>query len=238
MKAFETVGVMGGKKKEGSMRAYSWVLWLCLSVWVVMYPRPYAVLITLLALLPMLALVLCKCRPERFVIDESRATSQCTDLSGMLVMPGFLLALRALMDVQLLNEWQLIWPTLILHGLLLLVVLWVAPYCRLHLGRFLLLGVLLAAYLPSLLALANRLFDTAPAIRQVVTVSAKRHTTGKGATQYFALAPPVSAGVGEARVARELYDQTQIGQPVCLTRHPGGLGMVWYTVTSADCCRK
>lgn len=219
------------------MRAYSWVLWLGLSVWVVMYPRPYAVLIILLALLPMLALVLCKCRPELFVIDESRVTSQGTDLTGLLMMPGFLLALRALKDVQLLNERQLIWPTLLLHGLLLLVVLWVAPYYRHQLGRFLLLAVLLLAYPSSLLALANRMLDAAPVMEQVVTVSAKRHTTGKGATQYFTFAPSVVAGVGEARVPRELYDQTQIGQPVCLTMHSGALGMSWYTVTSADCCR-
>lgn len=226
--------VKRARKIAGVLQTVSIVFFV---VWAIFYPRPYTLVIFLLVILPWFAMWMCWRYKGAYSIEDSGHNSMRADLTLLLVMPGFLLSLRALQDVNLLDATQLILPGFFGLAIMLACLLRVAPVYRTKLGKLLLTAVLLFTYPISTMAIANFLLDTAEPVKNRIEVLGKRHTTGRGASQYFR----VSAwgpyrGENEIKVPHEMYRQTQVGQTICLQHHPGALHMGWYSFgRSIDC---
>lgn len=212
---------------------------LILGGWAIFYPRPYMPIFLVLVALPLLVLWLCRRYPGSFSIDDTGKKTARGDLTPVLFMPGFVLAIRAISDVQMLAPSELIIPTLFGALTLVFSIAWVAPIYRRSIGKLMLVTAILAAYPASVIAIANTLFDQLSAEQQVLPVLGKYSTTGKGASQYFKVSPQGSAAaIYEILVTRELYQHTEIGQSICLSIHPGALGLRWYSAGLATTCRR
>ncbi len=210
---------------------------LAVAGWAIFYPRPYTAMFVVVAALPWIALWLCWKYKGLFSVDDPGRNSVRADLTAMVLMPGAVLAIRALADVRLIDATTLIVPTLVGLGFMLACVAWIAPVYRTNLLKLTLITLLLFAYPASSIAIANALFDQSAPDTYRLQVLQKRHTSGKGASQYFKVpAWGPYTGTNEVQVARDLYHQTETGQTVCVLRHPGALGLEWYSVRALHAC--
>lgn len=75
---------------------------------------------------------------------------------------------------------------------------------------------------------ADRLLDRHPASEIRTTVGYKSVTHGRSNTYHLSLVG-VPAGIGSITVGRAYFDATRIGDPLCLTLHPGAFAWPWYT---------
>lgn len=75
-----------------------------LIAWAYIYPHPYALVIFVLAALPWVAVWIMARSPGLYTLNAPRGSGR-PDLTVLLISPGFLLMVRALMDVQIL-DWQ------------------------------------------------------------------------------------------------------------------------------------
>lgn len=231
----ERIGNVTKARKTGRvLKAMSFLV----AGWALFYPRPYILVFFVLALLPLVVLWLCWRYNGSFSIEDTGKNTAQADLTPVLAMPGFILAIRALGDVQMLDATQLIIPTLL--GLIVLIfgITWVAPIYRRNFGKLFLIAALMSAYPASTIAIANALFDQSPSGQHVLPVLGKRHATGKGASQYLEI-PPLDAvaETNEVQVSRTLYQATEVGQNICLSIHSGALGLGWYSAGPVAICR-
>lgn len=207
------------------------------GAWVFFYPRPYLLLIGVLAALPPLALWLCQRYPGLFSIDDTGKKTLRAELLPLLLAPGFLLSLRALQDVQLLRPMQLLLPACAGLVLTTACILWVAPSYRSRVGKTLLVSILMVAYPASVLSLANTMFDRAAPERKALAVLDKHRTSGKRPSYVLTLPSGAASAVSlEAEVSPSLYGAVQPGQSVCFVLSPGAFGWPWYRVELADAC--
>lgn len=213
------------------------VIFLAAAGWAIFYPHPYLVMFIVVASLPWVALWLCWKYKGSFSIDDPGRNSVRADLTGMLLMPGFSLALRALSDVRLVDATKLLFPSVAGLVLMLAVVASVAPVYRTNVVKLVLAASLLCAYPAGSIAIANALFDRNRPETYRLQVLKKRYTTGKGASQYFHVPGwGPHADVNEIQVPRELYRQTETGQTICVQHHPGALRLEWYSVVALEEC--
>ena len=229
------VNVANARKIGRVLTIISWAI----AAWAMFYPRPYTLVFFALTSLPLIALWLCWRYSAIFIIDDTGKSTARVDLTAILAMPGFILALRALKDVHLVDNMGLLTPTLCALAALVAVIAWIAPIYRRKLGRLALVAVLMSAYPASAIAIANALFDKSLSEQLVLPVLGKRHTTGKGATQYLSIPPSnTDHGLSEVQVSRDLYQHVGIGQSICLSLHPGVFGLSWYLVEPTSACVK
>ena len=207
--------------------------------WAVFSPRPYTLVFLALTSLPLIVLALCWRYSGSFSIDDTGKNTARADLTAIFIMPGFILAMRALSDVQLVDATRLVVPTLLALSVVILGVVWIAPIYRHKLGKLVVVSALMSAYTASAVAIANSLFDNAPFEQHVLPVLGKRHTTGKGASQYLRIPPWNSdVEVNEVQVSRDFYQHTEVGQTICLSLYPGVFGLHWYLAESVSVCRR
>ncbi len=203
------------------------------AAWAYFYPEPYTLMFVVNASLPWLALWLWWQFKGSFSWDNPGWNSVYADPIYFLITPGLILALRAVYDVNLIDPTKLIAPTVYGLAVMLACLVWTAPAYRAHLGKLALIALLLAAYPAGSIAIANSLFDGNESKAYRVEVLQQRQTVGKGATQYFKVpAWGPYEDVNEIRVSRDLYLHTDVGQVICVLRHPGALGLEWYSAHS------
>lgn len=146
-------------------------------------------------------------------------------------MPGVALALRAIRDVNLVEETSLLAPG-ICAGLALSVACaladrsfrrrWWAPVLVTTLTSFWGIGTA---------TLLNTALDRAPPVHHLATVKAKHLSSGKDTRRLLDLQPwGPAAAVTEASVPREAFDRVEPGQQVEIELHPGALGAAWFVV--------
>jgi hypothetical protein len=204
--------------------------------WLVLWPVPYALVVTLAAATPWLALLLCRKYRGLFAIDKPGRGTHRGDLTLLLALPGGVLAMRAIADSHLVIVGPLFLPALALWGAL--------AWCAHALGpgwrgwrNFMLLLVIAFPYAPSTLALANQAFDLAAPTPLRVAVTGKRMSAARGRILYLRVPPwGLRRRANEVEVARELYDAVPVGGWVCLQLHPGALGMPWYEAQAVERC--
>jgi hypothetical protein len=207
--------------------------------WAVLYPHPYTLMFGTIASLPLVALWLCWRYEGAFTIEDNGKKTVRSDLTPALIMPGFILSIRALSDVRMLDATQLILPTLVGLAFLMSGIVWVAPIYRQKLGKFVLISTLMSAYSASAIAMANLLLDNGPRERLLVPVLSKHSTTGNRASHYLripAWGPFVE--INEVEVPHDLYQRTDVGQKICLSVHSGALGLGWYSADQDTICRR
>jgi hypothetical protein len=208
-----------------------------MTFWTFVYPRPYAVLLSLDAALPVLAMLLCWRFSGLFTL-AGRKQSVRGDLAGLLIGPGIALALRAMLDITLIRPAALLLPSTIAGIVLACLAFSACADLRKYPGTALLYTLFLGVYAAGALALGNSSFDLASPRREVVTIVAMRHTTGKGASAYFSLSRvPNDLGSSEISVPFSLYRRKQISDLVCISEHKGAFGWRWVRVDDEAVCR-
>lgn len=203
---------------------------IVLFMWVLVMPRPYGLAVTCAALLPWLGMALVWFKPALFKIDGKQGDVR-PNVAPLLMTPPLALALRALLDVTIVDLGPLfLWGFLASLPLMLAVVL--APRTEtVQARRWLLPLVLLPftmAYGVGVLALTDVNWDLVqPQVIQT-TVTGKDVSRGKSTTYYVHLAR-WSATIDKDRIAvpRAYYEAVGRGDTVCVRLHPGKFGLRW-----------
>lgn len=205
---------------------------------VVSLAAPSPSVLALLALMPWLAIALCRRYGPACVIEEPANHTARGDLRHAILVPAVALGLRAMADVNLLDASPLLLPALPGGVFMAGVIAWVSPGLRRRPPRLGLYGAFLAAYVASVLALANTWLDAAPPRNFLATVISSQASHGLGAVQYYLEVSPWGPYPveNEIRVGRMLHHLTGAGQLVCIHVHPGALGLPWYAAGQAAEC--
>jgi hypothetical protein len=172
--------------------------------------------------------------PGLYTFNAPRGSGR-PDLTLLLISPGFVLMVRALRDVQIL-DWQRLIPWAVLVALTLMGgVIWALPAVREKLGMAVLTLVLVLAYGFGVTSLANALLDGTRGSNYPATVYGKYVTSGRNRTPTMRLgAWGPRAAVEDVTVPWDVYRSTNIGEKVCVLSHPGALGVPWYRIATCQ----
>jgi hypothetical protein len=205
-----------------------------LFAWAYIYPRPYQLMILVLAVIPWTAIVIMARSPGLYTLNAHRGSGR-PDLTLLLISPGILLALRAFLDVHSLDWQRLLQCALIVAMLLMGSVIWALPAARERIGLLLLTLVLLIPYGYGVSALGNALLDHASASSYPTMVYRMFVTSGRSKTPTLRLGPwGPRATPEDTAVSWDLYRKTRVGETVCAQLHAGALGVRWFQITKCQ----
>lgn len=221
------------KRAKGQTRALSIVSWIaCAFGW--FYPHPYSIVMLVLAVLPWAGVALARHWRGVVRIDEKRKQIR-PSVSTPVLFPGFILALRAVTDIDaIFNPWTVIVMAAV-TGVLVSALFWVDSSLRSNRGTGIIICLLMCAYGYGAVSEANMLLDRKPAQMYRVAIVSKHEDSGKTTTYYIDPAP-----WGPERKARELsvgrttYNAANVGDTASIALRKGALGMQWYYLDSWD----
>jgi hypothetical protein len=200
------------------------------TAWGAFYPRPYRAAILTLVVLPWLAVSLVWRWPGLYRIDERRNDVH-PNVAVPFMIPGFILGLRVLFDLHVL-EWQRAISLSIGVG----VVLWFAalmadPILRARKGVAVIFLLLTSAYGAGAGLEANALLDKTPETIYPAKVLAKHIDSGRHTEYNLHLSPwGPKKETNMVSVPRKFYESLQPGESVCIALRPGALHVAWYAV--------
>src|ERR1700722_8298626 len=199
-----------------------------LMVWAFVYPHPYELLLFVLTALPWVAVWIMARAPGLYTLNAPRGSCR-PDLTLLLISPGFLLTLRALQDVQIL-DWHAVLVGAVLVALVLMgSVLWALPSARDKPGLAAFTLAFVLAYVYGVVALGNAVLDRSNGSSYATTGSGKHVTSGRIRTPKLRLAPWGPRTIEEdVTVPWDLYRSASVGQTVCVLLRPGAFGIRWY----------
>ena len=203
------------------------------SAWGWIYPRPYDAAVVVLGVFPLVGLALLFAGRGRYGYDTRRNDPRPTLVPAVMV-PGLILGLRALVDVNLVD-----WKPLVLGAAVAGLAFTAALTVSVARGErsrklwvvALILFPLHASYPWGALTLANAMLDHGAPEVFPVTVRGKHVSSGKHTSWDLDLDPwgPV-AERKSVDVGRRLYGLVSVGDRVCVVLRPGALGARWYGV--------
>jgi hypothetical protein len=178
-----------------------------------------------------------------FSIEDKGKSSGRIDLTLVVVVPGFILMLRALDDVNLIAP-DLIWTKLLtvsIVGSILMVglALLAAPFLRKQLTTSLLYVLILIPYVASVTMISNQLFDFSEPNRSSVKISGSHENkSSRGSRSYYLTVDEwfANSGKREMEVEKDFYETHGKGDTVCLHRHPGIYRFEWFSIQEKNSC--
>lgn len=203
-----------------------------LIFWALIYPRPYSLVVALLATLPLLGVGLVVMSRGAVMLDTDRKSVRPT-ASYAIMAPAMVLALRALEDWHILG-WSGFWlPFAVLSGILigLLLVCSAADGRRKAATLVILSAVFMAESYGLVLFLNCELDRTVPVIHRAVVLG-RRMSSGRRHTSYYLTVGPWIDGrySEQVSVPSSTYGWHQVGSTVLVGVRPGALSMPWYFV--------
>jgi hypothetical protein len=194
----------------------------------------------LVAMIPFIAIGLCLRYPSLYVIGgENSSSDNQTELMRILMMPGFLLALRSLYDVQLVTPSDLIIPSIIGAVSFSLLIFMIVPSAKKRVFLFSLIVLVIIPYPIGAIAVFNSIYDDSEPTYYSPTVFYKESSSGKHAS-YDVYTEPVTLEGGhlitEFSLSRQVYEKTDVGDSICIVRRSGAFGISWYDVVSTNLC--
>lgn len=205
-----------------------------LMVWAMFYPRPYTPLMTLIMLVPWIGIVVAKSSNGLFTIEDPGKNTAKADLTLLLIMPGFVLGLRDLFDIQLVDGTAVLLPAAVGGALITASLAGLFPAVRKRWGHLLLLLAFLTIYAGSSIIMTNTLLDRSGPEAYQVKVLKKHSTSGKTTTYYFTVpAWGPRPAPEDVTVSGSYYRTKQVGDDVCIFLFPGRFGFPWFDVE--DC---
>ena len=190
--------------------------------WALYDPRPYWLVVALLVLLPWLALVVTARRSK-------------PDLYVPLMLPGCVLGLRAVIDVQLLERWQALLPAAVIAIVMAVLIRLTREDREFPLWLSLLLFVPVTAFYGyGSVVLANKLLDrSSPKLYLTFVYDRSMHKVSRQMVWDLRLGPWGPRKEAESvSVPRQLYEATEIDDGVCVLLHPGAFGIRWFEVAT------
>jgi hypothetical protein len=192
--------------------------------WGLFDPRPYWPVMGALALLPWLALAVTVRRPR-------------TDLYVPLMLPGCVLGLRAVIDVQLLERWQPLLPGAVIAVVMAILIRVTRADREFPLWLYLLLfAPVMAFYGYGSVVLANKALDRSqPTVYPTFVQDHSIHKVSRHVDWNLRLGPWGSRREAQnVSVPRQFYEATQVNDHVCVALHPGAFGFPWFEVTKCS----
>jgi hypothetical protein len=203
---------------------------IAVGTWGWMYPRPYYLAITALAVLPWITILLVARSGGLYTIDE-RVNDVRPNLALPFILPGFVLMIRALYDIQVLYWIQAL--TVAVVGAVLLVGAAVVAKDRLRTRPFLMAVrfVLVMAYGYGAGIEVDALLDRAAPETFNAVVTRKYVSTGRHTTREFVLSPwGPREEPNNVSVHPSFYEMIKSGDTVCVDLHSGAIAIPWYIV--------
>ncbi len=211
---------------------------MVLLAWGFLYPRPYAALVTCAAVLPWIAVMLAWARPNLFQLDGKQGDVR-PNVAALLITPPLLLAMRALLDVDVIDMKQLFLCGF-MAGLPLCLAVIFAPKApsSTHKKPWVLPLVMLpflTAYGVGLVALVDTMWDDAPVQVFQTSITGKHVSHGKTTTYHLYLAPwSDTIDEDSVTVPRAYFEAVNKGDAVCVRLHPGKFGLRWMQLGSCS----
>ena len=230
-------GLTPEQRSEQLARARMTARWLTrgallISAWGLFYPRPYQLIMGILAAVPLLAVML-MLRSRGVYEMEGRRNDARPSLVIPFLIPSCVLAIRAITGVNFLRWMPLF--TLCLVGACALTLLVASADRRMRERRAAMGGIFLIAafYALGVAAQADELFDrSTPQVFRVAVLS-KRVSSGKSTTYYLRVEPwGPKQDANDVSVPARLYDVVLPKQTVCINLLQGALKIPWYFATA------
>lgn len=201
-----------------------------IGAWGWFYPEPYRLVIASMIVLPWLAVVITMRSGGLFRIDAKRGDPHPT-VAVAFIVPGCVLALRAMNDVNL-TEWRtaLYFSLLLAFALAITTVIADRSLRSQKLTMFVLILFAIAYAYGAILEI-NTIFDRSGSTIFSTQVVKKEIVSGKSADYQLYLAPwGPQRETNEVSVSRQWYETIQPGDTICPALHQGALHIRWYTV--------
>ncbi|MBI2960298.1 MAG: hypothetical protein HYY28_08295 [Betaproteobacteria bacterium] len=201
-----------------------------LALW---YPRPYMLVISVLAFLPWVALALLADSRKLYSLFNDQEETRA-GLEILLSIPGFALAFRAIDDAQVL-EWEPALKMGLLGGVLLTCCAAILEPAIRRTWVGLLILFIACWYAFGALTLARGLGDrSAPRVYRTAVLE-KQASSGKVVNRKLMLEPWGARATPEyAHATREVFDSVRPGDRVCVDLYRGLLAIPWFQVRSCD----
>jgi hypothetical protein len=201
-----------------------------LLVWAFLCPRPYDLVIVLLALLPLVAIVIVVRSHGRYP-SATEGNNFSETFWFPIVLPGIMLMLRAMADINLL-DWK--FPALLGAIVALVPSFFVTRAGRpLRMRRLFVIWLILWPYGYGTIALADRDMDASASHRYQATVLAKS-VVSRSAIYHLDLGPwgPRTEDHVEVAVRYSTYAQVTVGDCVCIDLRRGAIRIPWFTLST------
>lgn len=200
------------------------------AVWGWFYPRPYLPVILILAALPPIAIYLGLRTKGVYQFDGQRNDAR-PSLAVPVIVPGLILALRAIYDLSFLRWQQLLSPIFLVTIVMTALIAAADPKTGKQRWSYLAVLFIAAGYAGGATAMADSLLDhSTPQVFQAEVLH-KRISSGRSTTWYLQLAPwGPQDHPDEVSVHSSLYNSVQPGQTVCIYLYPGALKIPWFQV--------
>lgn len=203
-----------------------------LTLWAMIYPKPYLLVMTLLAVLPAAAIALVKTSNGALTIDDRRRPGARPSVAYAVISPGMVLALRAFLDWHIL-DWSAFWVPFGVLGASMCALVWYASgtsgprkmgpiavtcaSCLLH-------GYGLTLFLNCALDRSN------PVAHQTV-VRSHQVSHGKSTTYYITVSPWLDGpGYRQISVPLATYNAHPVGSAALVLVRGGRLAIPWFFV--------
>ncbi|MES2072558.1 MAG: hypothetical protein V4488_19515 [Pseudomonadota bacterium] len=219
-------------------RAKEIALWLnafglYLVIWGLLYPHPLGLVVSLLAILPWIAIALAWKSNDLYTINDTEEGEQKGDLRWLARVPcGILLVMT--MKFSVLDGTKVVIPAFL--GGMTIAVLALRGSSG-YKSQFLLMlsyVFFFSMYSAGVILFANVLFKRTEHMAYPVVVANKHHTGRKNLTYYLTFTPRLpQMSVNEVTVPRAYYDGKSLGDLVCVDVFQGALHIPWYVVR--DC---
>jgi hypothetical protein len=202
------------------------------AVWAVAYPRPYGLVVALLAVLPVAAIGLVIASRGAVTLDTDRKSVLPTAAYAILV-PCMVQGVRALEDWHILG-WSGFWlPFWFVAAVLIVVLLFAAAADgQGKVTTVVLIALVLLAQSYGLVLFMNCEFDRSVPVIHRTVVTSRRISHGRRSTSYYlTVGPWIDGGYSEEiKVPSSTYDWHEEGSTVLIGVRPGTLSMPWYFV--------
>ncbi len=195
--------------------------------WTAFYPRPYIAAVSIVTMLPWIAIAMAAFWPHLFRIDSKSDFGRPLLIIPFL-FPGFILAIRAIVDFNLLD-----WRMPIVVGMIAsfgisIVAAFADRGTPVRIGPILLILLMMVPYGYGATIAVNRLLDRSTPQYFPATVQGKHSSSGQGATYSVTLNSwGPRDGPNTLDVARQFYDQLGTRMHVCVGAKQGALGIAY-----------
>jgi len=200
-------------------------------MWALFWPRPYRVVISLLALLPVAAMYLLWQYREIARFNGGGRKSAYPSTGAIFMLLCICIAVRALLDWHVL-DWRNFWIPFAAFSLgILSVALLCAKDIRRPISTVVTCAVICAAYGYGVTVGLNGVMDHARPANYHARVLGRHFTSGRYATYELTLSPWGPRSDNEdVETIRPVYEEYAIGDTVTVWVHPGAFGIPYYFV--------
>jgi hypothetical protein len=219
-------GLARARRTAGGLATTS----LAVGAWVWVYPHPYDLALACAAVFPWIVVGVAARGGRLYRLNPSRNEAGA-DLSAPLLLPGGALAIRALLDSNVLDWERMLILTLVVTVLCVLAMWLLVRELRAKASSTFLLGVLMAAYAYGGATLANVELDSGKPEVFETPVLGSHTSSGKSTTYYLNLGawgPRTEAE--DVAVSRDYFDAAVGRKTVCVYLFRGALSVRWFEV--------